>query len=184
MARRSKFQLEKDRSETARLYLMGWRQVDIAERMGVSQQQISLDLKAVQAEWLASSVRDFDEARAQELAKVDQLEMTYWQTWERSLEAFKSKTVKAKGIKQDVGTYKDAEQTTRTEERNGDPRYLQGVQWCIDRRCKLLGLDAPQEHNVKYEDAGLTDAERANKILALLDRARERRDGPAAEATA
>ncbi len=31
----------------------------------------------------------------------------------------------------------------RSEQRNGNPAYLSGVQWCIDRRCKLLGLDAP-----------------------------------------
>jgi hypothetical protein len=27
----------------------------------------------------------------------------------------------------------------------GDPRFLNGVQWCIDRRAKLLGLDAPSK---------------------------------------
>lgn len=27
----------------------------------------------------------------------------------------------------------------------GDTKFLAGVQWCIDRRCKLLGLDAPSK---------------------------------------
>lgn len=31
----------------------------------------------------------------------------------------------------------------RSEQRNGNLAYLSGVQWCIDRRCKILGLDAP-----------------------------------------
>ena len=25
----------------------------------------------------------------------------------------------------------------------GDPRFLAGVQWCIERRCKIIGIDAP-----------------------------------------
>jgi hypothetical protein len=25
----------------------------------------------------------------------------------------------------------------------GDPRFLAGVQWCINKRCEILGLDAP-----------------------------------------
>lgn len=27
----------------------------------------------------------------------------------------------------------------------GDTKFLAGVQWCIERRCKLLGLDAPSK---------------------------------------
>lgn len=30
-----------------------------------------------------------------------------------------------------------------TEQCNGNPAYLFSIQWCLDRRCKLLGLDAP-----------------------------------------
>lgn len=30
----------------------------------------------------------------------------------------------------------------------GDPRYLAGVQWCIEIRCKLLGIEAPKRVDV------------------------------------
>lgn len=33
--------------------------------------------------------------------------------------------------------------TRKIVETCGDPRFLAGIQWCIDRRAKLLGLDAP-----------------------------------------
>lgn len=41
----------------------------------------------------------------------------------------------------------------------------------------ILGLDAPAKSEIKVEDAGLTDAERADRIAAILDKARARRFG-------
>jgi hypothetical protein len=48
----------------------------------------------------------------------DELERTYWEAWQLSLH------------------------------RDGNPAYLEGVFRCIDRRCKLLGLDAPNRHEI------------------------------------
>jgi hypothetical protein len=31
---------------------------------------------------------------------------------------------------------------------------LQGVGWCIERRCKLIGIDAPQKQEVTGKDGG------------------------------
>ena len=36
------------------------------------------------------------------------------------------------------------EKSTRTEKPVGDPRFLMGIQWCINKRCELMGLDAPK----------------------------------------
>lgn len=145
MPRRNKTQLEKDRAETARLYCQGWLQSEIAEKLRVDQSVISDDLKAIRAEWLASSVRDFDEARAQELAKIDHLELTYWEGWQRSCEDAETVVKKIKGDGD-----KELQQTTRGQA--GDPRFLGGVQWCIERRCKLLGFDAPERHELTGKD--------------------------------
>ncbi len=40
---------------------------------------------------------------------------------------------------------KAMEQFEYTEERLGDPRYLLGVDRCIERRCRILGLEAPMK---------------------------------------
>ena len=32
--------------------------------------------------------------------------------------------------------------------KKGEPRFLQGVHGCIERRCKILGLDAPRKQEV------------------------------------
>jgi len=82
--RRGKVQLAADRQAIASMYLRGKAQVDIAAELGLSQPTVSRDLKIIQGEWLDSAIRDFDAARAQELAKIDELERTYWAAWERS----------------------------------------------------------------------------------------------------
>ena len=80
--KRTSFEREKDLLEISRLYLTGVTQTDIAARLGVSQQQISYDLKALQKRWLAASLAHVDDAKARELAKIDQLEREYWKAWE------------------------------------------------------------------------------------------------------
>lgn len=159
--KRSPTQIVRDRAEIARLYLMGVTQAEIGERLDMTQPMVSYDLKAIRALWTDSAIRDFDEVKSQELAKIDNLERTYWEAWERSLEQFKSKTIKAKG-KNPVEAAANAEQTLKTEDRNGDPRFLEGVRWCIDRRCKIFGFDAPVKLN--WQDT-LPDGYDASEVL-------------------
>jgi hypothetical protein len=51
----------------------------------------------------------------------------------------------------------------------GSAAYLQGVQWCIQQRCKILGLDAPKTVNVNWRqaasDAGANPDEIMNKLV-------------------
>ena len=71
---RSREQKLKDQAEIAQHYLQGQTQYHIAHVLGLSQAQISLDLQAVRQAWLDSSLRDFNEQKAQELAKIAHLE--------------------------------------------------------------------------------------------------------------
>ena len=41
---------------------MGWYQTDIAAEVGISQQQVSHDLKAIRAAWHTSMLQDFTAA--------------------------------------------------------------------------------------------------------------------------
>lgn len=132
------------RQNVATLYLQGQTQAEIAVKMGVNQSQISRDLQTIQQLWIEKSIQAIDQKKAEELAKIDRLERVYWESWERSILSFKSKIVKGKKSKAGQGA-EDIEQTLKEEERVGDPRYLAGVQWCIEKRMKIFGLEAPQK---------------------------------------
>jgi len=143
----SRAKREHDLQKIAALYLAGKAQVAIASEMGVSQQAISSSLRTLRKRWIDSALRDFDELRAEQLAKIDRLESEYWDAWERS----KAPRTR-KGRKQKTADSGDAEESSVTiEDRDGNPSWLAGVERCIERRCKLLGLDAPTKTSVTVE---------------------------------
>ena len=125
------------RLEIASLYVRGYTQAEIAQRVGVSQQQVSYDLKVLVEQWRQEATALLDEARARELAKIIQVERECWAAWEASKGEQQITTVAGQtGVGQ-------THAAIRKQPSYGDPRYLAGIQWAIDRRCKLLGLDQP-----------------------------------------
>lgn len=138
--KRTPTQREYDLEQLATLYLKGKRQVDIAEALNVTQQQVSYDLKELHRRWRESSLIDINEAKQRELSRIDELERTYWEAWERSLdERTKSRVEKYAG---EDGKGKSS---IERESLLGVPAYLAGVQWCISERCRIIGLYADEE---------------------------------------
>ena len=156
---------EQRRETIAGLYLRGAYQSAIARQVGVSQQQVSYDLNVIRKQWLASTLRDFDAAKALELAKIDEAERAYWAGWERSCQQ-REVTL----TKRTTGQAPRDEASIRRETPVGDPRFLDGVMRCIAQRCDLLGLSTA------------TDATKvlAGSLAGLLEQARAQVPGPLA----
>ena len=130
--KRTEFEREANLVEIKDAYLRGDTQMAIAERLGLSQGQISRDLAKIQRRWRESSLVDINEAKQRELERIDVLEREYWQAWENS-----------KGEQQRSTASKDGDRSRAQivkYESAGDPRFLAGVQWCVEQRCKILGL--------------------------------------------
>lgn len=136
------------RQHVAARYLKGAMQSEIAREVGVTQSQVSLDLKALRQLWLASAVRDFDEAKAQELAKIDQIEIAAWRSFEKSLEPREITLTEGTEGGDRTPTRKAS---VRREGSAGDPRWLQVIQKCVDTRCQILGLFAPTRFRIDWE---------------------------------
>src|SRR4051812_44964896 len=140
---RSTLRIARDRREIARRYLQGEYQADIGKALGLTQQMISYELKAIRQAWKEEATQDFLELQARELAHIDLVERTYWEGWERSkMEHSRRTQVIRPGA--DNGSQPEVQLfTVRTDETVGDTRWLEGVQWCIEKRCAILGLNAP-----------------------------------------
>jgi len=157
---RSADEIRRDRAELARLYCRGVGQGEIGQRLGISQQQVSYDLAAVRRDWLQSAVRDFDQAKAEQLGKIDGLEREAWDAWERSkrfkVTAITGTEEKTVAKTSDNSPAAPAETKTKEETRKtdqaGDPRFLDRVAWCISERCRILGLYAPTKHKHGGDD--------------------------------
>lgn len=136
--RRKTAQIARDRLRMSDLYLQGRLQADIASELGLSEATVSRDLKALHKEWLAGSRIGFSKAKARELAKIDRLEREYWEAWKRS----------------------------RIEGQAGDPRFLAGIQWCIERRCKIMGIDAPTKMDLRINELDAAIEQGLEKLAA------------------
>lgn len=128
------------RAAIAEAYLRGVPQYQIAAQVGLSAAQVSRDLLVLQEQWQVRAAATMDTAKAAELAKLDELERTYWAAWAASTQPQKrTKTADRAGVK-------SAEVGSQT--RDGNPAFLAGVLACLERRCKMLGIDAPERKDV------------------------------------
>lgn len=150
--KRTDFQREENYVQITELYLRGKYQSEIAKILGLSQGMISQDLKVIQRRWRESTTMNLDEAKAKELARLDELEREFWAAWEAS----KTERTQARQEKNNAGATVKA--SMMKEQRDGNPAFLAGVMGCIDRRCKLLGLDAATKtQNLNVDLSTLTD---------------------------
>lgn len=131
--KRTSTERERDRRLVAELYLTGRSIYQITDELNVRQdvaytlssKQIWYDLDLVRKRWIKAGLCDFDKAQAQELAKVDRLEQEYWDAW----------------------------RAVSPEDRTA-PAYLAGVMKCVERRCRILGLDAPKRQEFSGPGGG------------------------------
>jgi hypothetical protein len=119
---------------------------------------------------VAGRGRDFDVAKAQELAKIDEVERRAWDAFERSQQEKQIATQEEHQVPFTV-TEKDADGNLvtvvktktrkhlqiRREGQSGNPAFLNTILTCIERRCAILGLDAPKRFTVDWDK--LTDDE-------------------------
>lgn len=170
--KRTNFERARDLAEIGRLYLLGRPQHEIALEIGqlfydnpkfLSRTTIGKDIAEIRGNWLAQASEAVEERVAIELAKIDNLESEYWRGWERSQKDSVITTVSEKDDSSD--------KTVKTYPQTGDPRYLDGILKCVERRCKLFGLDRPAKLDVagigkspipvrvEFDPASLSDEE-------------------------
>ncbi len=125
------------RLKAAELYLRGERSLTrIAAQLKVDKATASRDFKAIRGLWKDRCSRALAVAKAEELAKVNLLEKTYWRAWRRSLrdkEGTTTETISG-------GESDRTKAGTSREGQSGNPAFLAGIQWCIEQRCDILGL--------------------------------------------
>ena len=162
---RTTIQREKDLQTIASLYLRGTYQADIAKRLHLSQQQVSYDLKELRKRWLESSLVDIDQVKAKELAKIDEVERQAYRGWHRSLKDAETKRKAARNTSDGVQT----EAHEETKGQAGDPRFLTIVLTCIERRCKIFGLDAAIK--VSWQEQAKADGYDPDTIISGMESA-------------
>lgn len=153
MARRgNKGERETDLNLITELYTKGrsYREIafEVNQRHGrkITYQTVSNEIKKLLKEWEKSRNEIIDHQKFVELAKIDRLEKTYWDGYDKSCQPVKKTSTKKKGSVKQVD---NVEMVSNEESRVGDPRFLDGIKWCIEQRCKIFGINAPQKFDVE-----------------------------------
>lgn len=186
MGRRTDDERDRDKPFIARNYLEGKTIRAIAVLISedperdytVSHTTVGNDLMEIREDWRNSALVDMNAKIGEELAKIDLVELRAWEGYERSIGESVTTTTEAQtlGVQQqeegDQGKQKQklvkGKKTSQVKQLNGDPRFLKIIMDCVERRCKLLGLDAPEkrEHVIHpiQEREPMTEEEWAAKL--------------------
>lgn len=103
--------------------------------------------------WEAENATIITQYKYIELRKIDNLEATYWDAWYRSCQVQTIIQAKKTPIAQEqpkngrknkkAPDYLLGEITETSKTPVGDPKFLTGVEWCINKRLEILGGIAP-----------------------------------------
>lgn len=133
----------------------------IGDQLGIDKSTVSRDLKFIQEQWRQSAITDMNEVKQRELEKIDLIEYEAWQAWLRS--------------QTDAITTNEFDGNKSTSKKNqyGDPRFLAQIERCIELRCKILGINAPEKIEVidwqgKLESHGYDASAIYNQLIALI----------------
>lgn len=149
---RTRAEKEAQLVEVWRLHNRGQSAWQIGQVMGLSERMVRYDLKLLADRWRAECAAGIAAHKEAELAKVHELYLVYWDAWQKSLEDRQTTSTK----KISAPMMDRAEAAIKKEQREGNPAFLAGIQWCIETRCKILGLNAP----IKFRNVTeLTDEE-------------------------
>jgi hypothetical protein len=171
MGTRSEEQRELDYARISDMYLRGWSCRRIGEAIGISHVSVSTELKIIRQRWLEEQVKNFDELQQRELLRLDKVECEMWDAWEKS----KADQITSTARRED-GMIAKTVNEVRKAQQTGEAQYMQVIMRCIEKRCKILGLDAPE----KVQHSGSLDV---TALIGLLQEDAAPAE-PAAEATA
>lgn len=181
---------ERDLAAVAGYYLDGMTHQEIANKLNserdytLSRRMVSKDVGIIWDRWRESYIMDANELRVRELVKLDKLEATYWDAWERSVQDIvtvkQDKTsdkvahgLNAKGETSESDqelrpSYERTKTTTEKKQTTGDVKFLEGIERVIEKRCKILGLFAPKNVNINWRKQAEKDGLDPDKVVDEL----------------
>lgn len=153
--KRTDKQIENDRLFISEQFLKGFTIREISENLNKRNEaqgydytlvhsMVAYDIKKVLEEWRENRKQYIDLLMERDLQKLEMIERECWDAWQASKNSTKKTTIKG-------GAIKDGQVTGGTldkremEDSNGDPRYIDRIFQCMDRRRELLGYGSAKK---------------------------------------
>lgn len=185
LLKRTFAQREQDIASIGEMCVKGWNYGRIAlwfsqnRPYTLSKAQICIDAKKAVAIWQAAAAERIDTIKARDLARLEAIEREAWNAWEdsrkqsrRTLEEEQSEPdaeapapaanpEDSKVLAPVLRRLKRQKRSTITENRDGDPRFLQIIFDCIKQRGVITGYSQPQSILPDGDEKINTDEQRA-----------------------
>ena len=161
------------RARVSELYIEGRSMAEVGKIIGVSHDTVFRDIRWCREQWRTRAADNIQKHTERELARIDHLDIEAWRGWFRSIGMIKT-------VKNETGTGAQGSinKTIETIERKaGDPRFLAEAFKCIERRCRILGLDAPNKIGFGSEGK----SELVGRIIVEHTNYRRKEDDPVSE---
>lgn len=187
---------ERDIIDVANWYLLGMNHHQISEKLcaerpyTIRRAEVSKMVHRIYQRWQRSYLTDMNTLKIRELAKIDRLEREYWSAWEQSKEdklelertQIDDTHGETKGREDGRGgggkqAYSRVKTITKKSRRDPNAVYLEGIRWCVQKRCEIFGLNAATNVNINWrkqaENQGLDPEAVLNDIeQQFIDAAR------------
>lgn len=145
--KRTGAQKDSDRLFIAENIVKGYSFGQIAEMLNernkslytLTRQQVHYDYKQIQKEWKEDRDILMDYKLELELKKIEIIEQECWIEWEKSKRNKRKIEIEGGEIAQAQTTQGKLKKRT-IEDSTGNVKYLERIQWCIDKRAELFGL--------------------------------------------
>jgi hypothetical protein len=131
-----------DRAEMVKLWRRGWTQQMMADKFGVSQPTISVQLKMLVREVVENQEKDVEALIAEKRAQYAELRREAYDAWERSKQD-KVREVNEEGDDEIRGHR--SKRVLMREGRLPGPEYARIIKDTLDKECELLNLNPAKE---------------------------------------
>ncbi|MCX5986762.1 MAG: hypothetical protein NTX54_09715 [Chloroflexi bacterium] len=129
-----------DQMRVGRLYLHGYAIDEIASLTGLGERMVQSEITARRKGWTQRAQLDVQTATFQQLDRIDAIERDAHDGWMRSLGQVNVETKQATSAS---GGNVNRATVRNAGNRDGNPVFLARMAWCVEQRCKLLGLEKP-----------------------------------------
>lgn len=142
------------------------------ERTKVTMNQVFKDVSVALRIWRERFVTNLDLILAREMERLDNLEKTYWDAWEKSTQPMKT-DYEFHEITEGIGEEGRAKAKTTGSHKEvttyGDPQFLAGIERVIALRYKLLGIGQTRTVNINWrQEAAKAGIDPDNVIDAVV----------------
>lgn len=148
-------------------HLRGMPVREIAAIEGVTPRVIYKDLELAMKRWAKMTRSNIKTILIKELAKLDQMERVAWEQHDESCKNAREKTV----TELDGARGKATSTSKTTRKQNGDPRWLNAILSCMQRRMELLtgefeGKKEPGQMETQIVEVVVENPEQVAKIIS------------------